>query len=85
MEISEATVIGLVQGQALTQQKVDDVIKRLDAAFPFLNTQHEKLDTRITELEKKSWLYTGASGVLGAIGGFAFSQFPSLVTLFRHK
>ena len=78
MEIDNATIFNLVQGQGRIEQKVDDMSIRLlggdgqKGVLPMLYEKHEEIDARVNTLENssirsKGWI-AGAMAVITAIG-----------------
>lgn len=65
MDISEATVVNLLQGQARTEQAVIDLIGRFDKVVPALVQNDKDLDKKIHKVEKKIWYFGGAGTALG--------------------
>lgn len=68
MEISEQTIIQLVQGQATTTQALVDLKGSFDKAIPYLVKKDEENFKAIRGVERKIWYFGGAGSVLGFIG-----------------
>jgi len=84
MQLSEDNVLELIKGQSRTEQALLDLSERIDKALPFLSAQHSDLEKRVRDVEKNVWTSAGGASVIGAIIGWAVTQFPALSHLFKH-
>ena len=67
MEISEQTILKLVESQGALTQAVTDVKDRFDKAIPYLVSKDEENAKDIKAVEKKIWYFGGAGTTLGFI------------------
>lgn len=78
MEISEQTLVKLVDGQASVTQAVIDLRNSFDRAIPYLITKDEELAKNIQSVERRIWYFGGAGSVLGYIMSKAGEHYLSL-------
>jgi ElaB/YqjD/DUF883 family membrane-anchored ribosome-binding protein len=65
----DETLLRLVEGQGRIEQLAKSTNERLDKALPFLQDEHNKLEDRVTDVEKKVWYSTGVGSGIGALLG----------------
>jgi hypothetical protein len=75
MEINDDHIIELIKGQAATTQAVQDLRTSMEKGFVFIKGEHDKLDTRVSGVEKKVWYSAGIGSGLGAAAGFVAAYF----------
>ena len=68
MEISEQTIVRLIENQAATTQAVEDLKNTLEKTIPFLVDTDKENAEAIKGVERKVWYFGGAGSVLGFIG-----------------
>jgi hypothetical protein len=78
MEISESTLIKIVEGQAATAQAVIDLKDSFDKAIPILVNKHGELEKDVRKVEKKLWYFGGAGSVLGYLGTHVIDKYFKL-------
>lgn len=94
MEVDNATIFNLVQGQGRIEQKVDDMSTRLlggegqKGVLPMMYEKHEALDARVGQLEtnsvhSKGWI-AGAMAVITAIGAVLGSIITWFLSVSHH-
>lgn len=75
MEISEQTIVKLIENQAATTQAVSDLKGTLEKTIPYLVSQDQENAKSIKEVERKIWYFGGAGTILGFIGSLFGTKF----------
>lgn len=68
MEISEQTIVKLIENQAATTQAVEDLKDSLEKTIPYLVAEDKANSSRIDAVERKIYYFGGAGTILGYIG-----------------
>lgn len=83
MELSEQTIVKLIQEQSATTQAVTDLKSTLEKTIPYLVAQDQQNAADIRKVQKSQWYFGGAGTFLGFF--IEHFGFKGIVQLFGGK